>query len=378
MPELPIPPSKFFDGKYKIPQKEPPKHDIPPVPGDPPTLPPVNVEPLDWSETRSMAGSSLKPSSIGSRRRSRARDADDTASILTMDQVVQEVENRVSHDDYREMDVGSIHSEEGSIHDSGENEQVNDSGKREEERVVSPTTSSQISPRQQSHSPPFQQPQQSLQVDTQSHTPSVHSQAEQSPLSPTAQYLKPASSQHSQLSPASLSPRSKDSQFSPAPVSPLSPTSGEVEGSDTHTRQSSRASSPLEPPPEIGDNFMRRPSVGLGSEVDENGLDVSSVPTDEDDDDDKGSYRERKPIKWHKGALIGSGSFGSVFLGMNKSTGLLMAVKQVDLPANNTAPDSEGGVYVEPRKKSMLDALEREIELLKVLKHKNIVQYLGE
>ena len=66
--------------------------------------------------------------------------------------------------------------------------------------------------------------------------------------------------------------------------------------------------------------------------------------------------------------MIGSGSFGSVFLGMNKSTGLLMAVKQVDLP--------NGSASIEPRKKSMLDALEREIELLKVLKHKNIVQYL--
>ena len=75
-----------------------------------------------------------------------------------------------------------------------------------------------------------------------------------------------------------------------------------------------------------------------------------------------------KTIKWIKGALIGSGSFGKVYLGMDAATGLLMAVKQVELPSG-TAPNEE-------RKKSMLSALEREIELLKELQHENIVQYL--
>ena len=36
-------------------------------------------------------------------------------------------------------------------------------------------------------------------------------------------------------------------------------------------------------------------------------------------------------IKWIKGALIGSGSFGKVYLGMDATNGLLMAVKQVEL-----------------------------------------------
>jgi mitogen-activated protein kinase kinase kinase len=45
-----------------------------------------------------------------------------------------------------------------------------------------------------------------------------------------------------------------------------------------------------------------------------------------------------------------------------------MAVKQVELPTGS-APNQE-------RKKSMLSALEREIELLKNLQHENIVQYL--
>jgi mitogen-activated protein kinase kinase kinase len=51
---------------------------------------------------------------------------------------------------------------------------------------------------------------------------------------------------------------------------------------------------------------------------------------------------------------------------MDATNGLLMAVKQVEVPT--TASDE--------RKKTMIDALEREIELLKDLQHTNIVQYL--
>ena len=80
-------------------------------------------------------------------------------------------------------------------------------------------------------------------------------------------------------------------------------------------------------------------------------------------------YTEKVEIKWSKGALIGSGSFGSVYLGLDMSRGLLMAVKQVELPT--------GSSVNEERKKNMLNALEREIALLKELQHPNIVQYLG-
>jgi len=77
----------------------------------------------------------------------------------------------------------------------------------------------------------------------------------------------------------------------------------------------------------------------------------------------------KRNIKWIKGALIGAGSFGSVFLGMDAQSGLLMAVKQVELPS--------GDARNEERKRNMVQALEREIELLKGLQHPNIVQYLG-
>ena len=104
--------------------------------------------------------------------------------------------------------------------------------------------------------------------------------------------------------------------------------------------------------------------LSTDSDIDSDGSDT--------DEDDQGSdvylpSANKPPIKWHKGALIGAGSFGNVFLGMNAKTGLLMAVKQVELPTGS-APNEE-------RKKSMLSALEREIELLRDLHHENIVQY---
>lgn len=106
---------------------------------------------------------------------------------------------------------------------------------------------------------------------------------------------------------------------------------------------------------------------------DEDDVDDLSDDDDDDDDEDKGGvYQSRapgkEPIKWIKGALIGAGSFGNVFLGMNAKNGLLMAVKQVELPSGDSHNDQ--------RKKSMLEALEREIELLKTMEHENIVQYL--
>ncbi|KAL4067984.1 Pkinase-domain-containing protein [Scleroderma citrinum] len=109
--------------------------------------------------------------------------------------------------------------------------------------------------------------------------------------------------------------------------------------------------------------------------------DLSDGVFDEDEDEDEDEEedeREEEPgktmtcsnggTKWIKGALIGAGSFGKVYLGMDAVNGLLMAVKQVELPTGS-APNEE-------RKKSMLNALEREIDLLKDLQHPNIVQYL--
>lgn len=75
--------------------------------------------------------------------------------------------------------------------------------------------------------------------------------------------------------------------------------------------------------------------------------------------------------KWMKGALIGQGSFGCVYLALHAVTGELLAVKQVETPAPGANSQNDN------RKKSMIEALKREISLLRDLTHPNIVQYLG-
>ncbi|KAJ3370397.1 ATP binding [Allomyces arbusculus] len=77
------------------------------------------------------------------------------------------------------------------------------------------------------------------------------------------------------------------------------------------------------------------------------------------------------PTSWIKGSLIGQGSFGSVYLGLNANTGGLMAVKQVELPSDGAGSEAQ------ERKIMMVQALDHEISFLKDLHHKHIVQYLG-
>lgn len=73
--------------------------------------------------------------------------------------------------------------------------------------------------------------------------------------------------------------------------------------------------------------------------------------------------------KWLQGARIGAGSFGTVYLGMDPITGELMAVKQVAIP-QGTAKQNE-------LHRSVIEALQREMTLLKELNHENIVRYYG-
>ena len=75
-------------------------------------------------------------------------------------------------------------------------------------------------------------------------------------------------------------------------------------------------------------------------------------------------------LKYMKGAMIGQGSFGTVFLALHAVTAELMAVKQVEMPSNS-------GTAMDTKKNAMIDALQHEIALLRELKHPNIVQYLG-
>ncbi|CAO1630364.1 unnamed protein product [Parajaminaea phylloscopi] len=109
------------------------------------------------------------------------------------------------------------------------------------------------------------------------------------------------------------------------------------------------------------DSSSQSPSDEEGEDEDEGPRGAMTAPT-------SAIASGKQPIKWIQGALIGAGSFGSVYLGMNAKNGLLMAVKRVELPSGQSQNDQ--------KKKRMLDALEGEIELLKTLQHENIVQYL--
>jgi mitogen-activated protein kinase kinase kinase len=80
---------------------------------------------------------------------------------------------------------------------------------------------------------------------------------------------------------------------------------------------------------------------------------------------------ERQPtFKWMRGQLIGKGTFGRVYLGMNTTTGELLAVKQVEV--------NHKGQNADPSKiREMVKALDQEIDTMQHLDHVNIVQYLG-
>ncbi|KAL8789086.1 MAG: hypothetical protein Q9213_001349 [Squamulea squamosa] len=71
-----------------------------------------------------------------------------------------------------------------------------------------------------------------------------------------------------------------------------------------------------------------------------------------------------------RGQLIGKGSYGRVYLGINLTTGDLLAVKQVEVNQRAAGQDKE-------KMKEMVSALDGEIDTMQHLEHPNIVQYLG-
>jgi len=71
-----------------------------------------------------------------------------------------------------------------------------------------------------------------------------------------------------------------------------------------------------------------------------------------------------------RGQLIGKGSYGRVYLGMNLTTGDLLAVKQVEVKHKIAGQDKD-------KIKEMVAALDQEIDTMQHLEHPNIVQYLG-
>lgn len=68
--------------------------------------------------------------------------------------------------------------------------------------------------------------------------------------------------------------------------------------------------------------------------------------------------------------MIGSGSYGKVYMALNATTGDLMAVKQVEIP--KTSSDK-----IKEQQMETMKALRFEGETLKDLNHANVVSYLG-
>ncbi|EJU01053.1 Pkinase-domain-containing protein [Dacryopinax primogenitus] len=79
---------------------------------------------------------------------------------------------------------------------------------------------------------------------------------------------------------------------------------------------------------------------------------------------------QRPTVRYTKGQLIGKGTYGRVYMGMNLATGEMLAIKQVELP--KTASDR-----ADNRQQLVVDAIKSESNTLKDLDHPNIVQYLG-
>jgi hypothetical protein len=74
------------------------------------------------------------------------------------------------------------------------------------------------------------------------------------------------------------------------------------------------------------------------------------------------SRHSQKIRRWKLGEQIGKGAFGTVYMGMNLSTGALIAVKEILFHRDNVEE---------------IKSLRTEIELLKILSHPNIVCYYG-
>lgn len=80
--------------------------------------------------------------------------------------------------------------------------------------------------------------------------------------------------------------------------------------------------------------------------------------------------KRQATFKIIRGQLIGKGTYGRVYLGMNATTGEFLAVKQVEVNHKAAAHDKD-------RIAEMVKALDIEIDTMQHLEHPNIVQYLG-
>ena len=85
------------------------------------------------------------------------------------------------------------------------------------------------------------------------------------------------------------------------------------------------------------------------------------------------AYHDIKRMEWKKGDMIGKGAYGTVYMGLNQSSGELMAIKEVQIVPNNGIVKNQNGVR---RADQYVQSLESEIAVLSKLSHRNIVKYV--
>ncbi|KXJ90115.1 kinase-like domain-containing protein [Microdochium bolleyi] len=85
---------------------------------------------------------------------------------------------------------------------------------------------------------------------------------------------------------------------------------------------------------------------------------------------DGNNRKSQTTFRWFKGDLIGKGTYGRVYIGINATTGEFLAVKEVEVNPKAAQGDRN-------KMKELVAALDQEIDTMQYLDHVNIVQYLG-
>ncbi|KAG7391686.1 hypothetical protein PHYPSEUDO_003760 [Phytophthora pseudosyringae] len=100
--------------------------------------------------------------------------------------------------------------------------------------------------------------------------------------------------------------------------------------------------------------------------VSDNAADEKGGRGGEQEEEEEGystdDFEDDEVTEWKKGTSIGAGSYGTVYLARDEDTGSLMAVKEILISEETDTAIREAT---------------REVELLRSLKHENIVKYLG-
>lgn len=132
-----------------------------------------------------------------------------------------------------------------------------------------------------------------------------------------------------------------------------------------------------ERPQAPANSIMRRKSTKMfGAHIDlvkphrNNRMSVALDPIPQEDVPAEDAPARQATFKIIRGELIGKGTYGRVYLGMNATTGEFLAVKQVEV-------NQKAGAHDKEKIAEMVKALDLEIETMKDLEHPNIVQYLG-